>query len=115
MGHPPLCVLLELTQVAREEVPMGVVQEGEQAMDFLYSRAAFIGSQRPDLMLLDLTIPKIGGPEVLSEISKNPDLSEITIVIVTTFVRQPISTFETISALRFVSSNLWTTLNICGP
>ena len=62
-----------------------VVQDGEQAIDFLHSHGGFIGAPRPDLMLLDLTLPKIGGNEVLYEISRNPDLSNITIVIVTTF------------------------------
>ena len=62
-----------------------VVQDGEQAIDFLNSRGAFIGAPLPDLMLLDLTLPKTGGGEVLSEISKNPDLAKIIIVIVTTF------------------------------
>ncbi len=62
-----------------------VVEDGEAALDFLYSRGSFAGSPRPDLMLLDLNLPKTGGNELLSEINKNPDLSKITVVIVTTF------------------------------
>jgi CheY-like chemotaxis protein len=62
-----------------------VVQDGEQALDFLCARGSFVGSPRPDLMLLDLNLPKTSGDEVLSEIKKNPDLSSITVVVVTTF------------------------------
>lgn len=62
-----------------------VVQDGEQALDFLYARGSFVGSPRPDLMLLDLNLPKTSGEEVLSEIKRNPDLSSITVVVVTTF------------------------------
>jgi len=62
-----------------------VVQDGEQALDFLFGRGSFDGSPRPDLMLLDLNLPKTSGEEVLSEIKKNPDLSSVTVVVVTTF------------------------------
>jgi CheY-like chemotaxis protein len=62
-----------------------VVQDGEQALDFLFGRGDFVGSPRPDLMLLDLNLPKTSGDEVLFEITKNPDLSSITVVVVTTF------------------------------
>jgi CheY-like chemotaxis protein len=62
-----------------------VAQDGEQALDFLFGRGGFDGSPRPDLMLLDLNLPKTSGDEVLSEIKKNPDLSSITVVVVTTF------------------------------
>ena len=54
---------------------LNVVEDGEEALDFLYSRDSFVGSPRPDLMLLDLNLPKTGGNEVLAEISKNPSLS----------------------------------------
>ncbi len=64
---------------------MHVVQDGEQALDFLFARGSFVGSPRPDLMLLDLNLPKTSGEEVLSEIKKDPDLSSITVVVVTTF------------------------------
>jgi two-component system, chemotaxis family, response regulator Rcp1 len=64
---------------------LNVVQDGEQALDFLFGRGSFVGSPRPDLMLLDLNLPKTSGDEVLSEIKKHPDLASITVVVVTTF------------------------------
>jgi two-component system, chemotaxis family, response regulator Rcp1 len=64
---------------------LNVVHDGKQALDFLHSRGSFVGERRPDLMFLNLSLPKSGGNEVLSAISKNPDLSDITIVVLTTF------------------------------
>ncbi len=64
---------------------MHVVEDGEQALDFLFARGDFVGSPRPDLMLLDLNLPKSSGEEVLSGIKGNPYLSEMMIVVVTTF------------------------------
>ncbi len=62
-----------------------VVQDGEQALDFLHGRGSFEGSPRPDLVLLDLNLPKTSGDEVLSQIKQHPDLASITVVVVTTF------------------------------
>ncbi len=62
-----------------------VVQDGEQALDFIYSRGSFAESPRPDLILLDLDLPKTSGNEVLSEIKKDPGLTSIKVVVVTTF------------------------------
>lgn len=61
-----------------------VVEDGEEALDFLYGRGDFAGAQRPDLILLDLNLPKRNGREVLSEIGQDPELSRITVVVVTT-------------------------------
>ncbi len=62
-----------------------VVQDGEQALDFLHGRGSFEGSPRPDLVLLDLNLPKTSGDEVLSQIKQHPDLASIAVVVVTTF------------------------------
>ena len=64
---------------------MHVVEDGEQALDFIYARGSFAESPRPDLILLDLDLPKTSGNEVLSEIKKDPGLSNIKVVVVTTF------------------------------
>jgi CheY-like chemotaxis protein len=62
-----------------------VVQDGDEALDFIFSRGSFAESPRPDLILLDLDLPKTSGNEVLSEIKKDPRLSSIKVVVVTTF------------------------------
>jgi CheY-like chemotaxis protein len=63
---------------------LSVVEDGEQALEFLYRRGDYGEAERPDLILLDLNLPKISGKEVLSQIQRDPDLSSITVVIVTT-------------------------------
>jgi len=61
-----------------------IVEDGEQALDFLYRRDNFQEVPRPDLILLDLNLPNIDGREVLSIIKKNGDLCTIPVVILTT-------------------------------
>lgn len=61
-----------------------VVGDGEQAMDFLRRKGAWPDAPRPDLVLLDLNLPRMDGREVLAEIKKDPDLKRIPVVILTT-------------------------------
>jgi CheY-like chemotaxis protein len=53
-------------------------------MDFLKRRGKFKGAFRPDLVLLDLNLPKKDGREVLREVKADADLSTIPVVILTT-------------------------------
>jgi len=64
-----------------------VVDDGEQALDFLYHRGEFADPNsppRPDLILLDLNMPKLDGRAVLKRIKEDPDLRRIPVVILTT-------------------------------
>lgn len=61
-----------------------VVRDGEQALDFLYRRGEFTQSVRPELILLDLNLPKYDGRQVLEKIKSDPDLADIPVVILTT-------------------------------
>jgi CheY-like chemotaxis protein len=61
-----------------------VVNDGEQAMAFLRREAEYRDAPRPDLMLLDLNLPRMGGLEVLSEVKADADLRTIPVVILTT-------------------------------
>lgn len=63
---------------------MHVVADGEEAMLFLKRGGKYNESPRPDLILLDLNLPKKDGREVLSEIKKDPELKRIPVVILTT-------------------------------
>ena len=60
-----------------------VVMDGIEAMDFLYKRGKQTHAPRPDLILLDLNLPKKDGREVLAEIKSDPDLKRIPVVILT--------------------------------
>lgn len=63
---------------------VSVVTDGEQALDFLYARGRFSNAVRPDLVLLDLNLPRRNGLEVLSVIKSDPILRRITVIILTT-------------------------------
>ncbi|MFM1724213.1 MULTISPECIES: response regulator [Rhodococcus] len=61
-----------------------VVRDGEQALDFLYRRGEYTDAIRPDLILLDLNLPKYDGRQVLEHIKSDHDLADIPVVILTT-------------------------------
>ena len=61
-----------------------VVNDGEAALDFLYKRGEFADAHRPDLVLLDIGLPKKNGLEVLAEIKADPELRHIPVIILTT-------------------------------
>lgn len=61
-----------------------VVRDGEEAMDFLNKEHPYEDVVTPDLILLDLNLPKKDGREVLEEIKNNEELAHIPIVILTT-------------------------------
>jgi CheY-like chemotaxis protein len=59
------------------------VEDGEQAMDYLYRKGEFHEAPRPDLILLDLRLPRKNGREVLEEIRQDAKLRYIPVVIMT--------------------------------
>ena len=61
-----------------------VVGDGEAAIDFLMQRPPFADAPRPDLVLLDLNLPKKSGREVLAVIKQSPALKTIPVVVLTT-------------------------------
>ena len=95
-GPQPIEVLLvedspgdiRLTQEALKDakihINLHVARDGEQAMSFLMREGEYANAPRPDLILLDLNLPKKDGREVLQEIKGNPTLKIIPVVILTT-------------------------------
>jgi two-component system, chemotaxis family, response regulator Rcp1 len=61
-----------------------VVDDGEKAMAFLRQEGEYAGVPRPDLVLLDLNLPRKDGREVLAEVKSDPVLRRIPIVVLTT-------------------------------
>jgi len=61
-----------------------VISDGEKALSFLRKEGNFSDKPRPDLILLDLNLPKINGREVLAEIKNDDKLKQIPVVILTT-------------------------------
>ena len=63
---------------------MSVVMDGVDAISFLQQTGEYAGAPRPDIILLDLNLPKKDGREVLAEIKADPDLKNIPVVVLTT-------------------------------
>ena len=61
-----------------------VVTDGEQALQFLHRTGEYTSAPRPDLILLDLNLPRRSGHEVLAELKEDPQLRVIPVVILTT-------------------------------
>lgn len=60
------------------------VKDGVEAMDFLHRRGAHADAPAPDLMLLDLNMPRMDGREVLKQVKSDPDLQSLPVVVLTT-------------------------------
>jgi two-component system, chemotaxis family, response regulator Rcp1 len=69
---------------AKVHINMHVAVDGVEAMAFLNREGTYAHALRPDLILLDLNLPKKDGREVLAEIKGNPALKSIPVVILTT-------------------------------
>jgi chemotaxis family two-component system response regulator Rcp1 len=63
---------------------LNVAWNGEEALAYLRRQGRFVGAPRPDVILLDLNLPRKGGKEVLAEIKADPKLRCIPVVILTT-------------------------------
>lgn len=61
-----------------------VVGDGVEAMEFLRRTGAHASAPRPDLIILDLNLPRMDGREVLAEVKSDADLKRIPVVILTT-------------------------------
>ena len=69
---------------AKVHINLHVASDGAEAMDFLNREGKHANAPRPDLILLDLNLPKKDGREVLEEIKESPDLKSIPVVVLTT-------------------------------
>ena len=61
-----------------------VVSDGAEAMAFLRQEGGYAGRPRPDLVLLDLNLPRMDGRQVLEAIKSDPELASIPVVVLTT-------------------------------
>lgn len=79
---------VRLTREALKEakllINLSVASDGLAAMDFLRREGAYAQAPKPDLVLLDLNLPKKDGREVLQEIKTDPNLKCIPVVVLTT-------------------------------
>jgi len=62
---------------------MTLIRDGEEALEFLLRKGKFARAPRPDLILLDLNLPKVDGREVLAEVRADSGLCSIPVVVIT--------------------------------
>ncbi len=78
----------QLTRIALEEskisINLNVVEDGVEAMAFLRKQEKYVKAAHPDIVLLDLNLPRKDGREVLAEIKADEKLRRIPVVVLTT-------------------------------
>ena len=77
-------LILEASENIQIPYNLHIVQDGEEATDFVYRKGDYSHTPRPDLILLDLNLPKMNGHEFLALIKQDPKLKLIPIVVLTT-------------------------------
>jgi len=93
-GRPVRILLVEdnpadvrLTREAMKEAKvrneLSVAQDGEDALAFLHKQGKHADAKRPDVILLDLNLPRKSGLEVLKEIKEDDELKRIPVVVIT--------------------------------
>ncbi|MBW3362569.1 response regulator [Streptomyces microflavus] len=108
-----------------------VVRDGQEALDFLYRRGEYAEAPRPDLVLLDLNLPKYDGRQVLEQIKSDPELALIPVVVLTTssaeedilrsyklhanaYVTKPVDLDQFIAAVRQIDEFFVTVVRLPG-
>ncbi|SFM95142.1 response regulator [Dokdonella immobilis] len=108
-----------------------VVNDGEGALRFLRKQAEHADVPRPDLILLDLNLPRLDGREVLAEIKNDPSLKQIPVVVLTSsraekdllsaydqhancFITKPVGFEDFMEVVRSIES-FWLTIVILPP
>ena len=108
-----------------------VAADGDAAMDFVHQRGEYRDAPRPDLILLDLNLPRKDGREVLQELKSDPDLHRIPVIVLTTssseadvlrsydlhancYISKPIGYDDFIGAVRSME-NFWLKIVLLPP
>ncbi|MFE7775258.1 response regulator [Streptomyces sp. NPDC057445] len=125
-----------MTREAFEDNRIGntlhVVRDGQEALDFLYRQGEHTDAPRPDLILLDLNLPKYDGRQVLERIKADADLTHIPVVVLTTsaaeedilrsyrlhasaYVTKPVDLEQFIAAIRKIDDFFVTVVRLPRP
>lgn len=74
---------IEALRGAKVANELHVVADGEEAIEFLRQTGRHTEAPRPDIVLLDLNLPRLDGREVLANVKSDPDLAKIPIIVLT--------------------------------
>jgi len=77
-------LIVEALRESKVIASIAVAKDGIEGLDMLHKRPPFEEESRPDLILLDLNLPRMDGREFLEVIKKSPDFKQIPVVILTT-------------------------------
>jgi two-component system, chemotaxis family, response regulator Rcp1 len=83
-SEPDVRLTIEALREAKVKNRLWVVNDGVQALEFLRRQGRYADAPRPDLILLDLNLPRKDGRQVLTEIKNDPALKCIPVVVLTT-------------------------------
>ena len=76
-------LLRESLKKTKHSTDLHVVKDGAEALDFLYQQNKYANAPRPDLIILDLNLPKMNGFEVLNRVKDDNELKHIRVVVLT--------------------------------
>ena len=111
----------EVLRDAKIANELHIVGDGEAAMSFLHRKGEYANARRPDLILLDLNLPRKDGREVLGELKDDAELHRIPVIVLTTsaaeqdilrsydlqaacYITKPVDLDEFISVVRSIES-----------
>jgi two-component system, chemotaxis family, response regulator Rcp1 len=83
-SEPDVRLTIEALREAKVKNRLWVVEDGVEAIDFLRRQGRHVDAPRPDLILLDLNLPRKDGRQVLKEIKADESLKRIPVVVLTT-------------------------------
>ncbi len=106
-----------------------VVEDGAQALSYLRKEGEYSDVMTPDLILLDLNLPKVDGREVLSQIKANPETKDIPVIVMTVskaeqdllkaqdlqvhdYLTKPIDLEQLVWAMRYIESFWFTVVKV---
>lgn len=119
-------LIVEVLKEGKIHNNLSVVEDGEQALAYLRHEGIYQDAIVPDIILLDLNLPKINGNEVLAEIKKDPLLKYIPVIILTTseaeqdilraydlhancYITKPVNLEQFLTVVRSIE-NFWLTI-----
>ena len=108
---------------------LSVCRNGEEGLNFLYKRNEYADAITPDLVLMDLNMPKVSGMEVLEQLKKDPKLCMIPVIILSTssaekdiikcyqnhansYIKKPIDFLKFIEVIKEVENYWFSTVQI---